>query len=358
MRIKNLTFSTRIILLFSGFIIFASLLLVILTLTQNYPHSKQQVIKFSNPQNQITYEKWLGQIKQKGGTNAYAHFKTETEKKSINQGHTDAHLFGEALYNIEGVEGVSVCDTSFSYGCYHSFLGSAIYSQGMDIVEKLSGKCFENLKKDGLACQHGIGHGVLSSIGYDLDSVRKSLKICDKLKDKDPIGGCPGGVFMEYNFQTMLLDEAKTRPFDINDPYFPCFSIDNYYIGACFYNQAQWWLSALSGTFEERTKKIDTLCQNIKDPHLQIQCFKGFGINMIAQVNYDIEKANTICSSFSSRDAQIFCRSGTAISLLVIPRLKSEGKKFCLNSSLNKHEQDLCLYQTDQIATSPTKNSL
>lgn len=346
----------KILIIITGIVLIASLLTISSSIiAKNSDHFKKKV-SFTNPVNQQIYNKWLSRIGQVGGQEAYLEFKTETGKKAVKLRHNDAHLFGEALYQVEGLDGVSVCDNSFSYGCYHSFLGSAIYSQGLEVVQKLSNKCFEGLGKDGFACQHGIGHGVLSSVGYDLESVNKSLKVCSNLKDKDLIGGCPGGVFMEYNFQTMLLDDGKIRAFDENDPYFPCSSIGKASTGACIYQQAQWWLSSIKTATKQKIEQIDLLCSKLPSEHLKVQCFKGFGINLIAYINYDIDQAKSICDSLTARQAQIICRSGASISLLAIPHLKEAGREFCTDPSLNKSEQDLCKLQTDQIKTSPIKN--
>ena len=317
----------------------------------NLTLKKQKAILFSNIENQATYQTWYGKIEAVGGKEAYQEFTKVTEKKSINDSHTDAHLFGEALYKIEGINAVSVCDNKFSYGCYHSFLGSAIYSEGLEIVAELNNQCFSNLGSDGLACQHGIGHGILSSVGYDEKSLYQSLDVCNNLSVKDPIGGCFGGVFMEYNFQTMLLDQAKVRGFNKDDPYFPCFTVKEEYRPACFYNQGQWWLSSIPKNTEERIKSISSLCHELPNLDLKTQCYKGFGVNLASFIDYDLEKAKQICGLIQSRSEEIICRSGVAISFLAAPRLKDIGGKLC-QDDFNKDEQKLCQQQTNQLSSS------
>lgn len=314
---------------------------------------KQKPLVFSNPNDQRTYSLWFKRIQDLGGTQAYREFKTATEKKEVNKQHRDAHLFGEALYQVEGSKGISVCDTSFSYGCYHSFLGSAINTEGLEIASSLSKNCFDHLGKDGLACQHGIGHGILSSIGYDFESLVKSLDSCDNLEIKDPIGGCLGGVFMEYNFQTMLLDDGKTRQFQDNNPYFPCFSINKKFASGCIYQQAQWWLSSVTEPdFNQRIEKIDSLCLQLPSGKYQVQCYKGLGVNILAYLNYDTAEAKKICASLKEREAEIICRSGVSISLLAIPNLKESGRELC-QDGLTKKEQGVCFLHTDQVLASP-----
>ncbi len=354
---KAQLFEVKIIWITSGLSLLIALFLFGVLINKYYLHSPEQKrVRLNNPSNQLIYDKWHLQIKGLGGQKAYTLFKTETEKKTIKTRHTDAHLFGEALYQIEGANGVSICDTSFGYGCYHSFLAAAIYSEGLEVIPTLSEKCFISSDMAGLACQHGIGHGILSSAGYDLDSLAKSINVCDKLKSKGPVDGCVAGIFMEYNFQTMLVDDGKIRSIDENDPYFPCFNIGKAYTGACIYQQAQWWLSSLKFPSEARIKQIDFLCDRLTDNDLKTQCYKGFGINLLAYVDYDLDAVREICQSLSSSAAEAICRSGVAILLSRIPDLKKESLKLCTDPALNSENQQLCLKHLGQIVISTTKN--
>lgn len=348
----------KVSLIASGVLLLIFLMLLSIVTTKYYLHpTKQTRTIFKNPSNQLIYDKWYTQIKRLGGQKAYLLFKTETEKKPMKIRHNDAHLFGEALYQIEGKDGISVCDVSFNYGCYHSFLASVINSEGTDLIPELSKRCFEKSGKDGSACQHGIGHGVLSSLGYDLASLRKSIAVCHGFKNTDPVGGCLSGVFMEYNFQSMLLNEGKVRRIDENNPYFPCFDIDIVYTRACIYQQAQWWLSSLRLPSEERVIRIDSLCNGLRDPQLKTQCYKGLGVDLFAYANYDLVAAKKLCHSLNSSATEAICRSGIAILISGIPDLKKESLALCTDPSLNLLDQQLCLKQLDQIAASPTKDN-
>jgi hypothetical protein len=275
------------------------------------PTSGPSEISLGNPRDQQFYDKWAGRIKKIGGEKAYTQFVQETSKKALRDRHHDAHLFGEALYNSEGKKGISVCDNRFDYGCYHSFMGLAIYTEGVDTVPDLSNKCVEVLGESSGGCQHGIGHGILSFFGYSLDDLNKSTDICSKLKTHDLTAACLHGVFMEYNFQTMLLSDGKIRDFNNRDPYYPCSIIGSNAKNVCFNQQAQWWIVSIKEPFNTRVQQIDQLCSQLPTEPFRSECFKGFGIKLIAYLGYNETKAKKVCDSLKD-SGKTMCRSGIA----------------------------------------------
>lgn len=311
----------------------------------------QKTISSKKPAHQDVYDKWYQRIKEIGGKQAYAEFKKETENKVTKKQHEEAHLFGEALYQTEGSSGITVCDTAFNSGCYHSFIGLAINNEGLKIIPILYEKCSQKPETDETSCPHGIGHGILSSIGYDFDSLKKTLEVCHGLKIKNLVSGCLDGTFMEYNFQTMLMDEGSRRRYDPNNPYFPCYDIDDKFSSFCMFQQSQWWLGTIKKDIPERVKEIDTLCYKLSNKEHQNVCYKGLGLNILGNTNYDVEGAKKICNSLSSREAELVCRAGVTINLKQSsPRLKNRIEEFCNDPSFTELEQKFCNSNTKQIS--------
>src|SRR3989344_7594642 len=180
--------------------------------------------------------RWGARIAAVGGVAAYTELAREVEPETPQDRHAQAHYFGGALYDTEGVESVSVCDAQFSYGCFHEFLGRAIAENGLPSVADLNQKCFDRLDEQGLACQHGIGHGLVSYLGYDQKDLVRALEVCRDLPHGDPIGGCFGGVFMEFNMRT-LASENGLRPGFAEDPTEPCSALRSPYQQPCLYWQ-------------------------------------------------------------------------------------------------------------------------
>jgi len=259
-------------------------------------------------------EYWGVRIQRIGGKKAYEEFATAVAKDGVSFQHEAAHTFGEALYSQEGMDGISVCDARFSYGCFHEFLGRAIFDKGINTVSLLNDTCIAQQDHDKtLTCQHGIGHGVLAYYGYDKNALSRALRQCKELPMTDKVGGCYGGVFMEYNFQTMLADDGVGRS-PGNDMFAPCSELSEDYLPACVFWQPQWWLF-LSAPWvyakAEDFSLVGDYCRDfVKDPALHHLCFRGIG-NMAAPVSqYNEEIAKTYCEAASiSPEEKMACEA-------------------------------------------------
>lgn len=263
---------------------------------------------------------WTERIEKLGGKAAYAALADEIEGLSPASQHEMAHAFGAALFAVEDTRGLSVCDGRFSYGCFHEFLGRAISYHGLSVVGKLNQGCIDTLVESPLSCQHGIGHGILASLGYDDDSLEKALDECADLPYNDPIGGCYGGAFMEYNVQTMLGTEAHIRrPNSHKEIFEPCASLPDEYQIACAFWQPQWWHTAiLNGAGSvEAFERLGEYCRDMTPTdQLRRTCFEGIGNITPPAADFDAAKAAKLCDATSdnARD-RLYCRSLAANSL-------------------------------------------
>ena len=229
---------------------------------------------------------WQGRVVRVGPEAAYAEFAEAVLPLSLNEQHLNAHAFGGALFEASGLDGISTCDMRFNFGCYHEFLGRAIAKLGLAVVPELNDACMKDVEKSPLSCQHGIGHGIMAAQGYDEVALNKSLTICKDLPGSDTIGGCYGGVFMEYNMQTMLGDQARVRPIHEGDPYYPCNTLDSAYLPACTFWSPQWW--TVVGYTD--SAKIGALCDGL-DSTLVRDCYQGLGVETPSRAGFD--PANT-----------------------------------------------------------------
>lgn len=302
-------------------------------------------------QDQISLSKWSQRIKEIGGEKAYSEFIIDTNKEVLSKQHRQAHLFGEALYKNEGLNAVAVCDMSFNSGCYHSLIGLAVAYEGMKIIPVLLDRCSHSPNLDQSACYHGVGHGILSSIGYDLNSLKKSLAHCYELKEERVASGCFSGAFMEYNFQTMLLEEGKKRIYNSDHPYSPCYDLDNQLSNYCMFHQSQWWLRAIDKNLDDRIKEIDRLCYELPDKINQNLCYKGFGFQILNHINQDVARGKKICKSLKNREAELVCSGGIALYLKTTPGLNHNYKDFCRDPSFTNKEQEFCDLQITQVQT-------
>src|SRR3989344_1322501 len=281
---------------------------------------------------------WHSRIIAVGGGSAYTEFGTAVAPLSVQDQHTAAHAFGGALFDVEGEKGLSVCDSNFNFGCYHEFLGRSISTLGLSVVTSLNQGCVDVLGKQSLSCQHGIGHGVLSYLGYTKEALLKGLEQCESLPFNDPIGGCYGGLFMEYNLQTMLRFEGRIRPQGEN-PHEPCDELDAKYRRACYYWQAQWWAQTFKPIDRETVfAQMGEWClaagQNIRD------CFEGIGNITSSESGFNPAVARTLCQVTSGNARyQLYCKSVAANSLGVVGGgKKGDGVAICQDLDAENYE--------------------
>ncbi len=248
---------------------------------------------------------WTKRIGQIGADAAYAELKKKYDHDQHGRRHTMTHLFGELLFRTHGVLGVTVCDNANEFGCFHGFFSTAVREKGESIVHRLDEACLEKYGSTDHGCQHGIGHGVLEYFGSD--RLTEALTLCSTLSWKGDIGGCGGGVFMEYNMPTLIdEDEVSTglRPMKEGEPYEPCDSLPAKFFHNCLYNQVQWW----GQIYDHDFGMLGSLCAERKDTEEQQVCFRGIGQIAAPTANYNAAKAIENCNHLPTEEAITLCR--------------------------------------------------
>lgn len=288
---------------------------------QRYASSSEQVVSVTAPlSEQESY--WEGRVKAVGGTDAYAELQQFVAALSPGLQHQEAHIFGGALYKAEGVAGLTACDSQFSFGCFHEFMGRAIATLGLSVASSLAEGCFRSLGPErGISCQHGIGHGIEAAIGYDLNDLQKTLSLCDGLPYNDPIGGCYAGAFMEYNMQTMLGTEGRLRAANDADPYFPCDIVAEQYKKTCYFSQPQWWRQRAKEDGAADTaaayEHVGVLCTRAPARFVRT-CYEGIGTIVPVDADFNGSRARELCEDSADNGThQLYCRSFAANALFV-----------------------------------------
>jgi hypothetical protein len=284
-------------------------------------------------------QEWEARIQAVGGKTAYEELAQAIRDLPVSQQHENAHTFGAALFEAEGLEGLSVCDSRFSYGCFHEFMGKAISARGLGVVPGLNEGCRKSIVESPLSCQHGIGHGVQAFIGYGFGDLKEALVVCADLPYSDPIGGCYGGVFMEYNLQTMLGKDGKIRPPEDGDMQFPCNALPHTYTEACIFWQTQWWHQVLKGegwNEDAIFTQIGQWCAT-QTGEQERTCFEGTGNITPPSADFDPARSAYLCERTSDDPKnRLFCKSYAANSLSVGGSGKTaDGSAVCAGLSGN-----------------------
>ncbi len=268
-------------------------------------------------------------------------FKSENEHLPGPEQHEKAHVFGEVLYAHEGLSGLTVCDGSFGFGCYHSFLGSAITDYGPEVVKKLDASCVEKYGPGGIGCFHGIGHGLLSYYGYSLSNVEHALSECKGLSWKRPLGGCADGVFMEYNFRIMEKNPAdRSRVFNMEERYQPCDTLSIYKEG-CYFGLPAWWASVLQED-SSLPATLGDFCEYIDDATMRRACYRGIGYGILPQTQFDAKTGELFCDAVATGEARVLCREGLAWAFYADPATRDMAEGICTNG-LSATEAKLCI---------------
>lgn len=243
---------------------------------------------------------WKQYMQQVGPKKAYADFIRIYKPSSPSLQHEMIHIIGGLIYEIAGIEGIGICDDTYVFGCYHGFLGNAIKQGGISKIHALNSACSTATSPGG--CRHGLGHGLLAYLGTE--ELPKALEFCDTLTWQQPIGGCKGGVYMEYNFNNISHTTEHVRPLN-SQPYSPCSELPSVYQYSCFYWLPDWWDNVYKGNYKE----MGGLCQNLEEKNRKI-CFQGVGGVAARSSAFDLQKTVAKCNTMPSHNTQALCKKG------------------------------------------------
>lgn len=281
----------------------------------------------------IQKQTWTKRVDEIGIPAAYQEFIAENKNLAIPDQHLAMHVMGELIYEKAGLEGLALCDSSFSFGCYHSFFGRAIADRGMDILKGLNAICLRSFGTDGTGCQHGLGHGILEYLGHQ--NLVKALEACEDMGQIYQLLGCTSGVFMEYNFPVLIGSDRvvlNTRALDQKNPYHPCPSVHQKYRPSCFFEIPAWW----DKTFMLDYPAMGKLCSRINGVKEQNVCFKGIGHTVAPSYQYDIKKTKEVCGKMPARSGILYCSAGAAWSFFAIPEKRMHAEKLCADFEQNE----------------------
>lgn len=287
-------------------------------------------------------EFWSVRIDEAGAALAYEEFKNALKPYDFKIQHVAVHVFGEVLYESEGIAGVVICDSTFSFGCYHSFFLKALSEHGKDVVLDMDRACIEKYGVGGVGCQHGIGHGLVEYLGPD--RLVEALDACETLAWKNPLFGCKGGVFMEYTLPTIFDSKnsfISVRDIDQDNPYDACPGLAEKFKQACYYSLGQWWNKFFS------YEKIGELCDDVINDKEKEACYLGVGAVVAPSSDFDTDKSIADCQKMPDFEGRLTCRAGASWAFFAMPELRSLSLKLC--EGLEIDSEHLCAQKADLV---------
>ncbi len=142
--------------------------------------------------------------------------------------HLLGHVVGDMLYKQKGLSGINSCTPDFRNACSHSIVVGYLRDHGEGALPEIVKTCKEAPGGRGAytMCFHGLGHGVLAFVGYDLE---KAVNLCQKTGTPEfqnrEYMECTGGTIMEMIAGVHDRDvwaTQKDRFFKKSDPLYPC----------------------------------------------------------------------------------------------------------------------------------------
>lgn len=255
----------------------------------------------------------------------YREFVTAYSDKAAGDQHLWAHVFGELLYQKLGNNAITICDSSYSFGCYHGVAELAIAENGVSAVTGLDDACVKTFKRQEVApCKHGIGHGLMEFYGHRDDKLALALNACTTNHPETGIQkyfGCYAGVFMEFNLPITITNniaKSDLRPIIKNDIYYPCASVDKQFQTACFHTIGQWW----ARIYNRNYKKMGILCSDVTNGDNRTACYVGIGTVVAPQSNYNASDTKKRCEQIDSQHGQILCKQSAASAFVGLKKEK------------------------------------
>lgn len=292
-----------------------------------------------------TEEYWITQIKKYGGEEAYARFAKFVEDYDVAERHKYAHLFGAALYKVEGVASLSVCSEDYGFGCFHQFFGHAISDMGFSSVTSLNDACSTILQSNRIYCPHAVGHGIVAALGYERKDLDNALSVCERLVESDPINGCFNGVFMEYNIRTMLGPDAALREHKSGESVAElCDSVDDKYKQSCFYWLPEWWHDGMLAHLPDLTayRRMGEFCDTTaRSAKLLETCYRGIGLITPYNARANPADVRSFCLAASDISPRRLACLSTAVSQLHFVVGSARAEEAC--EGLTPKEQTHCL---------------
>lgn len=198
--------------------------------------------------------------------------------------HEFAHIVGNEIYRQKGFKGVSVCDPTFAFGCYHGVTEKMLLALGVKAIPKVEQSClniFTNESQLAASCIHGIGHGLLTWEGLN---VKKALKHCDMLVNQYRIY-CYDGVFMEHSLSAPSSKFAEKK-------WEFCASFDEKYQPLCAKYQIYPFVRDLGWNFSQAVQ----FCDESPNEILKENCFSGLGYSATNAAHGDGNEIKRLCS--------------------------------------------------------------
>ncbi len=315
----------------------------------NNPQSTEIEAIWVNDKGEIVESYWKNYISKFGGDQAYQEFSRLNQTLDNLTQHLNGHIFGKVLYEVEGEESITVCDFSFSAGCFHEVVSSVIAKDGLGSQSKIITKCTQKAKNEIEVgdCYHAYGHGVAYYFSGEDVSTPLDIECANFSNDYDL--NCASGVLMEYVSPGFLTDSETPKYETVEEIHEMCESIALPFQPKCYPRLIQWWGAQLQQEMppEEYILVLEEFCDPIPREANRRSCFESIGLFVIGTwISLSHEDIPKYCSLLNKKLDIETCISGAIIRIAIMPEEEIVKYKEDLNMlcalDLSEPNKDFC----------------
>lgn len=255
------------------------------------------------------------------------------------QCHQLAHVIGReaALFYHQNLSEAFRYGDSFCWsGYYHGVMEGIVGDIGKEnLVAKLDSICKDIPGKekhsfDYYNCVHGLGHGIMATLGNELPA---SLKMCDNLTGGWERSSCWSGAFMENIIADEVYHVSKYLKDD--DPLYPCNMVEDTYRNTCYLMQTSRMLALVGRDFS----KVFELCSRVEEPYTNT-CYQSLGRDASGNTVSNVEMTRKYCMLGRDFRQQSNCIIGAVKDFISFHHSDKEAKELCV--SLPQELQETC----------------
>lgn len=212
-----------------GILVLANMALAcLLTVIPGRPHTSVPVVDLTGKSFTELTRYFQTQAKKEGA--AYAFDLLRYAKLPPNTDlHLLGHVVGDELYLQQGINGMHLCTQDFRNACSHSIVVGLYLEKGPAALPEIAEACKKAPGGAGAytMCFHGLGHGVLAAVNYELP---EAVKLCQMTGSaayeyREP-GECVGGAVMEIisggSHNPKAWETQSKKYLTPDDPLTPC----------------------------------------------------------------------------------------------------------------------------------------
>ena len=250
--------------------------------------------------------------------------------------HNTAHKAGRLSFEIYGNQVFAEPAAPCHSGGYHGATEAYFAKNGTDnLSDKLKTICASAQNPFfSHQCVHGIGHGLMAWMNYEIHDALKSCDLLDTIQ-----ASCYSGIFMENIVGGLSQESGHSTKYLNDDPHYPCTVVLEKYKSACYFYQTSRMVQLFHGDFA----KIAEECNKISVSYINA-CFGSMGRDISSTTRFHPKDSISKCSFAPKGQRRNECLMGAVQDYFWTPEGTVSAIEFC--KILRENTEKSSCYQT------------